>query len=88
MVPPGIKSKIQPLNVAFNKEFKVIVDQLSTEYIGSHKNIYIFLLEHEILLEWKTNGTTLQRVLLPKRIGQGNKALQSVPKIAKQVKNS
>ena len=36
LVPPGATSKIQPLDVAFDKEFKDAVDCLSTAHMSSN----------------------------------------------------
>ena len=36
MVPPGTTSKVQPLDVAVNSEFKNCVDQLATEHMAAN----------------------------------------------------
>lgn len=41
LVPPGCTSPVQPLDVAFNGEFKNVIDQLQTEHMDEHLNAYI-----------------------------------------------
>ena len=41
MVPPGTTSKIQPLDVAVNSEFKEKVDKLSIEYMSKNMNAFL-----------------------------------------------
>ena len=36
MVPPGTTSKVQPLDVAVNSEFKNSVDRLATEHMAAN----------------------------------------------------
>ena len=36
LVPPGATSKVQPLDVTFNAEFKKSVDRLATEHLSTN----------------------------------------------------
>ena len=36
LVPPGATSKVQPLDVTFNAEFKKSVDRLATEHLSAN----------------------------------------------------
>ena len=41
LVLPGAKSKIQPLDVAFNAEYKKSVDRLGTEHLFANPELYM-----------------------------------------------
>ena len=41
MVPPGPTSKVQPLDVAVNSEFKNVVDRLATEHMSSNMKSFL-----------------------------------------------
>ena len=60
LVPPGATSKIQPLDVAFDKEFKDAVDCLSTAHMSSNLDSFA---AGEV-----TAGQ--RRILLTKWVGQ------------------
>ena len=41
LVPPGATSKVQPLDVAFNSEFKTPVDRQATEHMVSNPALFV-----------------------------------------------
>ena len=41
LVPPGCMSLVQPLDVAFNAEFKSAIDKLQTEHMHKHLEQYV-----------------------------------------------
>ena len=41
MVRPGTTSKVQPLDVAVNSEFKNVVDRLATEHMSSNMKSFL-----------------------------------------------
>ena len=41
LAPPGATSKIEPLDVAFNAEFKKSVDRLTTEHLFTNRELYM-----------------------------------------------
>ncbi len=62
LVPPGTTWLVQPLDVAINAEFKVIVDRLQNEHMHKNLNLYV---------ENKMTATASQRrVLITKWVGQ------------------
>ena len=40
LVPPGATSKVQPLDVAFNAEFKKAVDRQATEHLAGSPELF------------------------------------------------
>ena len=41
LVPPGATSKVQPLDVTFNAEFKKSVDRLATEHLSANSEHFM-----------------------------------------------
>lgn len=60
LVPPGCTSLVQPLDVAFNAEFKGAIDVLQTEHMHNHLEQYFS----------NSLSASARRVLITKWVGE------------------